>query len=158
MGTLLRNARRLLLFTAFGLAALTRGAALPAAEFEDEAAPPAKKYTATACLLVERHEPHVLRQRPKRRPGEFEKLSGPRGKCNSSNRSCVIMAALRDPQGQRAASIKREEERHHAVAWLEKEIRVKCPRRAGGQLSRSALPAAIARRLPCWSMPWSRPT
>ena len=94
----------------------------------------AKNYTATAYLLVERHQPHILpRTAEKDDPAEFEGYRAMQMQLFKS--PYVLMAALRDPNVQEAAGIKREEARHHAVAWLEKAIRVKCPDKRTGVLT-----------------------
>ena len=94
----------------------------------------AEKYTATACLLVERHEPHILaRTVEKDDPGEFESYRATQMQIFKS--PYVVMAALRNPNVQAQPSIKREEDRHHAVAWLGKAIRVICPDQRAGVLT-----------------------
>ena len=134
MGHFSRHARQLLLVAAFAFTAFSRGSALAADEFEDEAAPPVKKYTATAYLQVERHVPHILPQSAEKDdPGEFEYFRATQMQLVKSQ--FVIIAALRDPKVQKQPSIQREEDRHHAVAWLEKEIHVKCPDPQAGVLT-----------------------
>ncbi len=119
-----RRACTHLVFTVLGFVTLASGSA--AAEPEKAAESAAKKYTATAYLLVERHEPHILpRSAEKDDPADFESYRATQMQLFKS--PYVLIAALRDPKVQKQPGIKREEARHRAVAWLGKEIRVKCP-------------------------------
>ncbi len=121
-------------FTVLGFAILTSGSASAADEAEKTAESAAKKYTATAYLLVERREPHILpRSAQKDDPAEFEGYRATQMQLFKS--PYVLIAALRDPKVQQQPSIKREEARHHAVAWLEKVVRVKCPDEKTGVLT-----------------------
>ena len=117
-----------------GFATLAGGSASAAAEPAKAAESAARKYTATACLLVERHEPHILpRAAEKDDPAEFEGYRATQMQLFKS--PYVLIAALRDHKVQKQPSIIREEARHHAVAWLGEEIRVKCPDEKTGVLT-----------------------
>ncbi len=115
-----RRARTHLFLAVLGFATLAGGSASLAAESA------AKKYTATAYLLVERHEPHVLpRAAEKDDPAEFESYRTTQVQLFKWR--LVIMAALRDPRVKNLPGIIREEAHHRAIGWLGREIRVECP-------------------------------
>jgi len=129
-----RQARPLFIRAILGFTALYGGSTLLAAEPGMAAESSAKQYTATAYLLVERQEPHILlRAAEKDEPAEFESYRATQVQLMKS--TYVLIAALRDPKVQKQPSIKREEARHRAVAWLGKEIRVKCPDERTGVLT-----------------------
>lgn len=113
-------------FTVLGFATLASGSASLAAEPEKAAESAAKKYTATAYLLVERHEPHILsRAAEKDDPAEFESYRATQMQLMKWR--FVLMAALRDPKVRDLPGVIREDARHRTIAWLGKEIRVECP-------------------------------
>jgi polysaccharide biosynthesis transport protein len=129
-----RQARTLFTLAILGFATLAGGSALLSAEPEKADQSSAKQYTATAYLLVDRHELHILpRAAEKDEPAEFESYRATQMQLMKS--TYVLIAALRDPKVQKQPSIKREEARHQAVAWLGKEIRVKCPDERTGVLT-----------------------
>ncbi|MGO9110891.1 MAG: hypothetical protein ACLP9L_16845 [Thermoguttaceae bacterium] len=134
MRTVPHRARTHFFFAVLGFAILAGGPALLAAEPETAAESAGKKYTATAYLLVERHEPHILPQAAEKDdPADFEIYRATQMQLVKSR--YVLIAALRDPKVRKQPSVQREEERHHAVAWLEKQIRVKCPDQRSGVLT-----------------------
>ena len=126
MRTIPRWARTVSSFTVLILATLAGGAALPAAEPDPATESTARKYTATACLMVEWQEPHILSQAAgKFDPAEFECFRTTQMQLLKSR--LVLTAALRNPKLRGLPGVLREDARHRALAWLHKEIRVECP-------------------------------
>ena len=90
-----------------------------------------KKYTATASLLIERRQPHILRgAAEKDDPGEFECFRATQMQLLKS--PFVLMAALREPKVKYLPGVVREDGRHRVLAWLGKAICVGCPERTAG--------------------------
>ncbi len=95
------------------------------------------KYTATASVLLERRQPHILPQAAEKDdPAEFESFRETQQSLVKSR--FVIMAALRDPKLKTRPCIVEQDARHNALAWLTGEIHVDFPAKNGGVMEVSA--------------------
>ena len=96
-----------------------------------------RKYTATASVLIERRQPHILPQAAEKDdPAEFETFRETQQSLIKSR--FVIMAALRDPKLKTRPCIVEQDARHNALAWLTGEIHVNFPAKNGGVMEVSA--------------------